>query len=280
MTQATQGYYNAEASAVSGEEISFSFGANWKRFLDGFNEQVLAEACQSFSSFSHFQRLDEHDFLDLGCGSGLSSLVAVTLGARRVVSIDIDPHSLECARYLRSKCGIDESRWEIRPGSVLDPALLESLGRFSYCYSWGVLHHTGSMWPAIANVVQYNTADRGYFHLALYNKHRTSERWLRIKRLCNRSPRFWFPLIRNLFIAGLFGKMLLRGRSPRRYLRDYKSHRGMDFYRDIDDWVGGLPYEYCTPDETVDDLADRGFALLRLRTTTSCGCNEFLFQRQ
>jgi 2-polyprenyl-6-hydroxyphenyl methylase/3-demethylubiquinone-9 3-methyltransferase len=58
---------------------------------------------------------------------------------------------------------------------------------------------------------------------------------------------------------------------------EYSQARGMSFIRDIDDWFGGLPYEYCTPDRAVDFLADRGLSLARLKTTRSNGCNEFLF---
>ncbi len=196
-----------------------------------------------------------------------------------MVSIDIDPHSVECATVLRKRFAIDESRWEIRRGSVLDAAFLESLGRFSYVHSWGVLHHTGSMWPAVENVVRQNTAPGGLLHFTLYNKHRTSKRWLAIKRWCNQSPRLAFPLIKWAYISALFTKMSLGLRSPLKYVRQYNSLRGMDFFRDVDDWVGGLPYEFCTPEEAADFHADRGFVMLRIRTTDSCGCNEFLFRR-
>ncbi|HEY1598568.1 MAG TPA: class I SAM-dependent methyltransferase [Pirellulales bacterium] len=271
-------YVNQEAAEVSGETIGFSFGANWKRFLAAVDEPVIAKAVQSFVNFTHLKRLDDYDFLDLGCGSGLSSLVALRLGARRVLSIDIDPNSIDCARNLRQTQGIDESRWEIRHGSVLDEAFLESLGRFSYVYSWGVLHHTGSLWRAVDNVLRHNVEGDGVFHTALYNTTPSSARWLKIKRICNRSPHFLFPVLSRCYAALLLTKMLTRFRSPIRFLRDYRQVRGMTFLRDIDDWFGGLPYEYCTPDETVDFLADHGFSLLRLRTTRSNGCNEFLFR--
>ena len=90
-------YVNQEAAEVSGETIGFSFGANWKRFLTIVDEPIIVKAVESFVNFTHLPRLDDYDFLDLGCGSGLSSLVALRLGARRVLSIDIDPNSIECA---------------------------------------------------------------------------------------------------------------------------------------------------------------------------------------
>ena len=271
-------HVNQEAANVSGETLGFSFGANWKKFLETVDEPIIAKAVQSFLDFTHLARLDNYDFLDLGCGSGLSSLVALRLGARRVVSIDIDPHSIDCARALRKAQGISEARWEIQHGSVLDEAFLESLGRFSYVHSWGVLHHTGAMWPAVKNVVRHNVDEVGLLHLALYNTTPTSARWLTIKRLCNRSPRLLFPLLTKGYAGLLFLRMLTRGKSPIRYARDYRKVRGMSVMRDLDDWFGGLPYEHSTPDETVDFLAERGYSLLRLKTTRSNGCNEFLFR--
>jgi len=73
-------------------------------------------------------------------------------------------------------------------------------------------------------------------------------------------------------------RVLARFQSPIKYTREYRKQRGMDFWRDAEDWFGGLPYEYCKPDQVVDFLSDRGFVLLRLRTAASIGCNEFLFR--
>jgi hypothetical protein len=52
----------------------------------------------------------------------------------------------------------------------------------------------------------------------------------------------------------------------------------MKFWRDIEDWLGGLPYEYCKPDRVIEFLSREGFALERLKTTSFIGCNEFLFR--
>src|SRR5688572_12408812 len=133
-------YYNAEAARAANEDITFSFGANWKRFLSQFDEAMLLQAERSLVEFTKMARLDGHDFLDLGSGSGLSSLAAIRLGARRVVSVDIDPNSVACGVALRQQFGVPEHRWQIQSGSVLDPIFLESLGRYSYVHSWGVLH--------------------------------------------------------------------------------------------------------------------------------------------
>jgi SAM-dependent methyltransferase len=271
------GFTNTEASAVSGENLSFSFGANWQEYLGRLKPEDIDNAVESFKKFTQLNDLTNFDFLDLGSGSGLSSLVALRLGARRVLSIDVDPHSVAATTTLRDKLGLSSDRWEIRTGSVLDRNFLSSLGKFNYVHSWGVLHHTGQMWQAIENVIETTIAPGGLFHTALYNRHRTAHTWLRIKRWCNRSPHVVFPLIKWTYITALFAKMLLRGKSPFKYVREYNKRRGMNFYRDVDDWIGGLPYEYCGADELVNYMSNKGLFLRRLSCTDSCGCNEFLF---
>jgi SAM-dependent methyltransferase len=273
----TSHFINEEAQHLSREHIHFSFGENWKKYLSGLNETIIKHAENSFSTFTRLSRLDDYTFLDIGCGSGLNSLVAYRLGAKRVVSVDIDPSSIDCVTALRARFASDANRWDILHGSVLDRSFLTSLGAFSYVYSWGVLHHTGSMWQALDNVI--NCVEyAGKLHIALYNEHKNSAKWLKIKKVCNRWHRTIFPLAKTSYILLMYARLLSRLESPRRYVRQYPERRGMSFWRDVDDWLCGLPYEYCKPDQIVNFLADRSFVALRLSTVTSIGCNEFLFR--
>ena len=127
-------------------------------------------------------------FLDLGCGSGMNSLIAYRLKADRILSIDYDPSSVEAATYLRSRYADDE-RWEVKRGSVLKQEFMESLGTHSFVLSWGVLHHTGSMWEAIENTAK-RVKPGSTFFIALYNHNRHAHCWLKIKRFYSRCPVF------------------------------------------------------------------------------------------
>jgi len=129
----------------------FSFGRNWASFLKRLNQARIAEAEKNLIEFLGEKSLDRRSFLDVGSGSGLSSLAARRLGAM-VTSFDYDGQSVACTEELRRRYLPDDPSWIIEQGSVLDTEYLAGLGQFDIVYSWGVLHHTGAMWQAMANI--------------------------------------------------------------------------------------------------------------------------------
>jgi 2-polyprenyl-6-hydroxyphenyl methylase/3-demethylubiquinone-9 3-methyltransferase len=274
----TRDFRNLEAAQVSGEHVAFSFGKNWANFLGSLTDDKIAWAESSLRQFFGLDSLQGHTFLDIGCGSGLFSLAAHRLGADRVISFDADPFSVQCAEYLREQRGAP-SNWLVKQGSILNASDVAELPQASIVYSWGVLHHTGSMWKAINNTAGL-VAPGGLFFIAIYNKHKRSEQWLRIKRLYNRSPR---P-VRFAMEAGYglwdIGVQTKKGRNPIRHVRDYgKRARGMSWWYDVRDWLGGLPYEYASTGEIIEALQQHGFELVKQDPSGSYGCNEFLFRK-
>ena len=273
----------SHAAEVAGGE-RFEFGKNWARFLKTLNDGKIQEAERSLQSYLETKTLAGKSFLDIGSGSGLFSLAARRLGAR-VHSFDYDPRSVSCTLELKRRYFPDDSGWTVESGSALDEAYLRSLGTFDVVYSWGVLHHTGDMWRALANAA-LPVASGGKLFIAIYNDQGTaSRRWTKVKKLYNRTPRplrflvvapsFWVLYWRRLI------KDFLRG-TPFRTIRDYgKNARGMSFWRDLVDWVGGYPFEVATPGRIFDFYRERGFLLTRLETCGgSLGCNQFVFERK
>ncbi|WP_018989485.1 class I SAM-dependent methyltransferase [Aromatoleum toluclasticum] len=273
------------SQSESGEEIRrgerFAFGENWSRFLEVLDEDRIGEAERSLQGMLGVQRLDGLSFLDVGSGSGLFSLAAWRLGAR-VRSFDYDPRSVATTREMRRRYGRDDESWLVGEGSVLDRAYLDGLGQFDIVYSWGVLHHTGSMWEAMANVVPL-VAPEGKLFIALYNDQDLISRfWGAVKRTyCSG----WFgrmmvvPVFFAFFAAaGLLGD-LLRRRNPVLRYTEYRKKRGMSLTHDWIDWLGGYPYEVAKPGDVFEFYAARGFALTKLVTRASLGCNEFVFRR-
>jgi len=273
--------HEAEIRAAS----RFAFGRNWQQFLSDVDERRIELATGSLRALLRVDDLDGRRFLDAGSGSGLFSLAARRLGAR-VVSFDYDPDSVACTTALRRRYRADDADWQVLAGSVLDRGFLATLGQFDVVYSWGVLHHTGAMWEALDNVAELVAGD-GIIGLAIYNDQgRASRRWLAVKRAYNRLPAGLRSLVLIPCWLRLWGPTLVRDSlqgdplgSWRRYATD--SVRGMSPWRDLVDWVGGLPFEVARPEELLDYYRDRGFELTALKTCAGgIGCNEFVFVKR
>lgn len=260
----------------------FSFGRNWKSFLAVITEERIDEAKKSLVKFLGGQEaIRGKTFVDVGCGSGLFSLAAFRLGASRIVSIDVDDFSVSCAKHLREKEG-SPPVWSICKGSALDKDFLRERGSFDVVYSWGVLHHTGDMYRALENVSDL-ACEKGTLYIALYNdntsnwREGTSKFWLRVKRRYNNASDFMKRMYLSLFIAYYFVGSLMLLRNPFTYIRNYVSSRGMDWYHDRIDWIGGYPYEYARPDEIVNFFGERGFLCRKIAYARGIGCSEYLF---
>ena len=71
--------------------------------------------------------------LDLGCGSGILSIAALSLGCSEAVAVDIDPKAVDVAYENAAMNGIGRDRYTVRAGNVLtDRALTETLAGRQY----------------------------------------------------------------------------------------------------------------------------------------------------
>ena len=261
----------------------FSFGKNWKNFLKNLTDKRVEEAEKSLIDFlGGKENISGKTFVDIGCGSGLFSLAAYRLGARKIVSIDIDDSSVACAKYLHEKNG-SPAHWEIKTGSALNPEFLKSIGQFDIMYSWGVLHHTGNMYQALENVTSLVTPD-GKLYIALYNDNQrfmegTSSFWLTTKKIYNKCSSIEKHIIESLYTTYYIIGLTLNFVNPITYIRNYHSLRGMSFMTDIKDWLGGYPYEYASEEKIISFFKERGFECTKTNPARSIGCNEFLFKK-
>ena len=71
--------------------------------------------------------------IDLGCGSGILSIAALSLGASRAVAVDIDPKAVDVAYENAALNGIGKDRYLVRAGDVIsDTALANELSQEKY----------------------------------------------------------------------------------------------------------------------------------------------------
>ena len=261
----------------------FEFGRNWSRFLALLSADRIQAAEDSLRYLLESDNLAGRTFLDIGSGSGLFSLAARRLGAR-VHSFDYDPDSVACTAELRQRYFPGDPAWTVEQGSVLDEVYLRQLSAADVVYSWGVLHHMGAMWQALANVSDL-VRPGGRLFIAIYNDQGSrSRRWRRIKQTYNQLPTLLRPPFAALVIApdelkkAVSAMLGLRFGAYLRAWRQTDPRRGMNHWRDIVDWVGGYPYEYAAPEEIFDFFRQRGFTLSRLLCKgVGLGCNEFVF---
>lgn len=259
--------------------LAFDFGQNWQEFSDARLDRPRFEAAlASLDALIGHTNLYAKSFLDVGCGSGLFSLAAAAAGSAHVTGIDINPKCVKACtdngerlRALFSASGT----MTFKQGSALDTEFLRALGTFDVVYAWGSLHHTGAMWAAIRNVAG-TVAPGGIFTLAIYNAHWSCWGWTQIKRFYNLCPRpLRVPI--NWLFAGVIGvaKWMVTGRNP------FKKQRGMDFWYDVIDWLGGYPFEYATADAIKAFVEDLGFTQTKITPPEApTGCNEFVFVRR
>lgn len=266
-------------------EKRFGFGRNWKAFSRKLDERRIASSVENVKRLLNRTDLSGLRFLDIGSGSGLSSIAALRLGAK-VFAFDYDQDSVEASSSNLAAFSEKQDQWSVEQGSALDPEYMGKIGTFDVVYSWGVLHHTGNMWGGIELAAQA-VKPGGQLAIALYNDQGgASRRWLFIKKLYVHSPsfiRFLLACFCGLYFEGrsaLIRLVRLQNPLPFADWRRKKEARGMSVWHDIVDWVGGYPFEVAKPEDVFNFLKQRGYNLEYMVTCAGGhGCNEYLFTK-
>lgn len=265
--------------------MRFGFGKNWEDYIKKhFSEERVEISRKHMLSFLGMEDLKGKTFLDIGCGSGLHSLAALRSGAEKICSFDYDPDSVATARRLKEFAG-NPSHWEIHQGSILDKEFLRTIEPADIVYSWGVLHHTGSMWEAMDSTAGLGKKSSLYY-IALYDYEThvnpTPEFWLDVKQRYNKSSE-WGKRKMELWYIWRF---MLHGNIP--FLPIlllpillvrifwYKKSRGMAFYNDVKDWLGGWPMEFAKRADAREWAEKNGLEILTMKTGEAN--TEYLFR--
>ena len=241
------------------DEMRYGFGRNWAEFIEkNYSEEKVTAAGRHMLNFLKLEDLCGKSFLDIGCGSGLHSMAAYQAGAERIFSFDYDPESVRTTEYLRGQAGSPEN-WRVGHGDILDRKYVDSLEPADVVYSWGVLHHTGSMWEAIKNAGS-KVADNGVFYIALYTTdvfiNPAPEYWIKVKQRYNRAGASGKRIMEYIYLLRFNARQFIT--SPAALIsflrrpRGIQQPRGMSYWTDVKDWLGGWPMEFAGIKETKD----------------------------
>ena len=262
-------------------ELRYGFGKNWAEFIDErLNDKIIEDSRQHIANMLRTDSLAGKVLLDIGCGSGIHSLAALRLGADRVISFDYDRDSVLTTERVRAFAN-SPSNWEVMQGSVLDIDFMAQLPKVDIVYSWGVLHHTGDMWTAVRNAAIPLKSD-GEFYIALYSSDNyvdpPPEYWLRLKRKYNLASEFGKRILELRYMMRFnFWPQLRSRRNPFAMFRSY-GIRGMTYWTDVKDWLGGWPMDFASLAET-QAFCDKNLGLTLVNVLTGEGCTEYVFAR-
>lgn len=255
----------------------FGFGQNWLDYQTSINQARLITAREDIELWLGQKSLSDCRVLDIGSGSGIHSYCMHAMGAKELVSFDYDENSVAATREFHEKAGRPAS-WTVMRGSVLDREFMASLGTFDLVYSWGVLHHTGQMWAAIANAAA-RVQPGGRFFISIYAKGPQFAADLRLKQRYHNASLSGKRRMEFEWILEQYQHRTRNGVAPEGWWTD-SCERGMDPYYDLVDWLGGLPYEVATVPELTQALRGLGLETRRTRECPSDGgCHILVAQR-
>ncbi len=252
----------------------FSFGKNWKSYNKKNNVILKNKAEEDMKFF--LGDISNKSFIDIGSGSGIHSLSALNLGVGELVASDYDNDSIDATKKLLSESDFKNQKYLVVQDDILNTNIER---KFEIVYSWGVLHHTGNMWKAIDNSIKM--VDRnGIYYISIYVKNRFCGIWTKIKKTYTYGgvltkvlmSLIWYPLhfLRKVINGSLFKDQ----------------GRGMLWFYDSRDWLGGYPYESATKEEIINYVEKKGFKILKTRNVNpsfgifGSGCADYVFEKK
>jgi SAM-dependent methyltransferase len=259
---------------------TFRFGENWQSFIAGITEPQIAASERDLHKLFPNDELVGATFLDVGCGSGLSMLAAMRLGAARVHGIDIDAESVCAAETLLTQYA-PAGGWHVDPRSLFD----FHDDSFDIVHSWGVVPFTGGMWAALDHLCSLVRPTRA-LAIALYRRTPMCWLWRLEKRIYSQASPRTQRIMRLIYEAAFLGAKAATGQNPFAYVRNFYTHRGMRWSNNVHDWLGGYPYESAKPEELAAFFDRSGFIVQRAFTKPVAAqglfgshCDEYVLRR-
>ena len=269
--------FSIRDSALSTVSISniksdrFDFGNNWEDYVKNvLNEEIINKHKENLLTLFKESEIKNKRILDIGCGSGLSSLCFSLLGGK-VFSFDFDIKCVKTTKEVKEKFNRNAD-WEIQHGDILDEEFLKVLGKFDLVYAWGSLHHTGKMWKAIENAISVRDKN-GLIMATLYKAGPSYEHHLNLKKTYVESSEEEKKLLLRRYLKNVFNKD-----AEDASLKEPYDDRGMSIYNDAIDWLGGYPYEVAWPQDVINFFNKEGLMLRYWKDSFEGGCVFYIFE--
>ncbi len=112
---------NPEGRVVFSVNPGMSFGTG-----SHYTTQLCIENLEGFIN-------NDTKVLDLGCGSGILSIISLLLGAESAFAVDIDPNAVDIAYQNAERNNIDKSKYTVKAGDIItNTALQEEIAKDKY----------------------------------------------------------------------------------------------------------------------------------------------------
>lgn len=112
---------NPEGRVVFSVNPGMSFGTG-----SHYTTQLCIENLEGFIN-------SDTKVLDLGCGSGILSIISLLLGAESAFAVDIDPNAVDIAYQNAERNNIDKSKYIVKAGDIItNTALQEEIAKDKY----------------------------------------------------------------------------------------------------------------------------------------------------
>ena len=124
-------------------------------------------------------------------------------------------------------------------------------------------------------------SDDGAIFIALYQNTILDHFWKIEKRFYSRSNKVIKSFITKLWIAKTKISFKIKGLSFEEMISYYQKNRGMNYFINVHDWLGGYPYEAISPDKYINFFEKLGFKESysylpgKYWALSSC-CNEYI----
>ena len=226
------------------EKVGRFYDVVWTEYLPEYEETE-----KHWSIFYSPEEVQGQSILDAGCGTGIFSAIFARHGAGRVTGIDISEGSLETARSLKDKFGLDNA--EFQRQDMLDLPFEDAA--FDIVWAWGTVHHTTDPFGAIDQLIRV-LKPGGSLLLAVYTRTRLTFLHEIIRRTLVRTPRRSWTFLSKVMAFFLAPVVFF-------FKKREKSRKGEKLEELILDWYFVPIRHYYKPEEIQDYLESKGFSI-------------------